>query len=47
MVKIALSAPIIRYVMEEVKRKLTKKRNKSIDINKVANYNGYQNKINI
>lgn len=27
--------------MEEVKIKLTKKRNKSIDINKVANYNGY------
>lgn len=47
MVKIALSAPIIRYGMEEVKRKLTKKRNESIDINKVANYNKYQNEINI
>ncbi len=47
MLKNALPFIIIRYGMEEVKGKLTKMRNKSIDINKVANYNGHQNEINI
>lgn len=47
MVKNALPVLIIRYGMEKVKTKLTKMRNESIDVNKVANYNGYQNKINI
>lgn len=44
MPKNSLSFLIIRYGMEEVKRKLTKMRNKSIDISKVANYNGHQSR---